>query len=75
MQSILDQLDRARLELVLRISAAQVGVFDNIRDGLRVAFDVLIETNKKVNAVLGIDLVLADRLMVRELQNTGTHAG
>ena len=69
---ILDRLDRARDLLVLQISVAQVGVIGNLKDGFRVAFGVLMETNKKVNEMLGINLVLAERLKNRVLQQTGT---
>ncbi|RYP47144.1 hypothetical protein DL768_006754 [Monosporascus sp. mg162] len=60
LQGILDRLDRTRNELTLRISMAQVGLVGNLRDGFRIALSVLMETNKKVNQVLGINLVLAD---------------
>ncbi|KAK4182226.1 hypothetical protein QBC35DRAFT_510361 [Podospora australis] len=66
--NILDRLDRARDLLVLQISVAQVGLMGNLKDGFRVAFAVLMDTNKKVNEVLGIKLVLAERLKNRELQ-------
>ena len=68
---ILDRLDRARDELTLRISVTLVGLVGNLKDGFRVAYDVLIETNKKVTKILGKDLVLADRLKGRSLQETG----
>jgi hypothetical protein len=71
LEGILKRLDRARDELVLRISVAQVGLVGNLKDGFRVVFDVLMETNKKVNEVLGTNLVLVDRLKDRSLQ-TGT---
>jgi len=44
LREILDRLDRARAELVLRISVALVG---NLQVGFRVAFDVLTETNDR----------------------------
>jgi chromosome segregation ATPase len=69
---ILDRLDRARDLLVLQISVAQVGVTGNLRDGFRVALGVLMETNKKVNEILGTNLVLAEQLKDRALQQTGT---
>jgi hypothetical protein len=72
---ILDRLDRARDLLVLRVSVAQVGVMGNLKDGFRVACGVLMDTNKKVNEVLGTNLVLAERLQNRELQNAGTYLG
>jgi len=71
LEGILRRLDRARDELVLRISVAQVGLVGNLKDGFRVAFDVLMETNRKVNEVLGTNLVLVDRLKDRSSQ-TGT---
>jgi chromosome segregation ATPase len=72
LQGILDRLDRARDELVLRISVAQVGLVGNLKDGFRVAFGVLTETNEKVKEVLGTNLVLAERLKGRPPQQTGT---
>jgi uncharacterized protein YoxC len=68
---ILDRLDRARDLLVLQISVAQVGVIGNLNDGFRVTFGVLMETNDKVNEMLGINLVLAERLKDRAMQQTG----
>jgi hypothetical protein len=68
---IFDRLDRARLELVLRISMAQVGLIGNLQDGFRVAFGVLQETNKNVKKVLGRDLDLAIRVKDRQLQQAG----
>lgn len=38
-----------------------------------VAFGMLIGTNKKVNEVLGTNLVLAKRLQDRGLRQTGVH--
>ena len=72
LRGILDRLDRAKAELVLRISVAQVGLVGNLRNGFRVAFGVLTETNDKVKQVLGINLALMDRLRDRALQQTGT---
>lgn len=72
LQSILDRLDRARDGLVLWISMAQVGLVGNLEDGFRVAYDVLLETNNKVNQVLGINLSLADRPRDMLQQQTGT---
>ena len=63
---IFDRLDRARLDLVLRISLAQVGLIGNLQDGFRVAFGVLQETNQNVKQVLGRDLDLAIR--VKDMQ-------
>jgi len=60
LEGILKRLDRSRDELVRRISVAQVGLVGNLKDGFRVAFDVLMETNKKVKEVLGTNLVLVD---------------
>ncbi|KAH8747740.1 hypothetical protein F5883DRAFT_436983, partial [Diaporthe sp. PMI_573] len=56
------RLDRARDQLVLRISVAQVGLVGNLKDGFSVAYGVLLDTNRKVREVLGINLVLAERL-------------
>ncbi|KAK3301806.1 uncharacterized protein B0T15DRAFT_578059 [Chaetomium strumarium] len=68
---ILDRLDRGRNTLVLQISVAQVGVMGNLEEGFYVAVDILKDTNNKVNAVLGTNLVLAERLQNRGLQQTG----
>ncbi|PCD20348.1 hypothetical protein AU210_016215 [Fusarium oxysporum f. sp. radicis-cucumerinum] len=70
LQGILDQLDRARNELRLRISVAQVGLLGNLQDGFRVAFGVLEQTNTRVNKVLGINLALMDIVKNRALQRT-----
>lgn len=67
---ILNRLDGARDELILRISVTLVGLVGNLKDGFRVAYDVLIETNNKVTKILGRNLVLADRLKGRSLQET-----
>jgi len=71
LEGILKRLDRSKDELVPRISVAQVGLVGNLKDGFRVAFDVLMETNKEVNEVLRTNLVLVDRLKDRSSQ-TGT---
>jgi hypothetical protein len=68
---IFDRLDRARLELVLRISLAQVGLIGDLQDGFRVAFGVLQETNKNVKQVLGRDLDLAIRVKDKLPQQAG----
>ncbi|KAI1322069.1 hypothetical protein F5Y16DRAFT_404851 [Xylariaceae sp. FL0255] len=62
LQGILGRLDRARDLLCVRIQTAQVGLEGNLQDGFRVAFDVLTETNNRVQQVLGINLALMDRL-------------
>ena len=59
---IFDRLDRVRLDLVLRISLAQVGLIGNLQDCFRVAFGVLQETNQDVKQALGRDLDLAVRV-------------
>ena len=41
LEGIVGRLDSARDELVLRISVAQVSLVGNLKDGFRVAFDVL----------------------------------
>ena len=69
---IFDRLDRARLELVLRISLAQVGLMGNLQDGFRVAFGVLQETNANVKQVLGRDLNLAIRVKDKLPPQDGT---
>ena len=69
---ILDRLDRARGVLVLQISVAQVGVVGNLKDGFGVAFGVLMEVNRKVTEVLGVNLVLAKRLKDKAQQPPST---
>ncbi|SCO84730.1 uncharacterized protein FRV6_08857 [Fusarium oxysporum] len=71
LQGILDQLDRARNELGLRISVAQVGLLGNLQDGFRVAFGVLDQTNTRVNKVLGINLALMDIVKNQALKQAG----
>ena len=68
---IFDRLDRARLELVLRISLAQVGLIGNLQDGFSVAFGILKETNANVKQVLGCDLDLAIRVKDELFQQDG----
>lgn len=72
LQKIFERLDRARGELILRISVAQVGLVGNLEDGFGVAFNVLTETNEKVKQVLGINLALMDRLRDRAPRQIGT---
>lgn len=71
LQGILNQLDRARNELSLRISVAQVGLLGNLQDGFQVAFGVLEQTNTRVHQVLGINLALMDLVKDQALQQTG----
>jgi hypothetical protein len=66
--AIFDRLDRARLELVLRISLAQVGLIGNLQDGFRVAFGLLQETNANVKQITGHDLALAVRVKDKQPQ-------
>lgn len=72
---IFDRLDRARLELVLRISMAQVGLVGNLQDGFRVVLSVLQETNTHVKQILGRDLNLAIRVKDRQSQQAGACLG
>jgi hypothetical protein len=69
---IFDRLDRERLELVLRISLAQVGLVGNLEDGFRVVLSVLQETNADVKQILGRDLYLATWVDGRQDRQTGT---
>ncbi|OAQ91532.1 hypothetical protein VFPFJ_03272 [Purpureocillium lilacinum] len=75
LRKLFDRLDRARDELVLRISVAQVGLIGSQQDGFRVAFGVLDQTNERVNQVLGINLALMDRLRDRATQMGTTPNG
>lgn len=63
---ILERLDHARNELVLRISVAQVGLMGDMNQGFRVAYDVLMDTNRKCKKILGTDLQLASQLQGRK---------
>lgn len=71
LEGVLNRLDRARDELNLRISVTQVGLVGNLKEGFRVAFDILMETNNKVKEILGRNLALADQLKGRSLQQIG----
>lgn len=66
--SILMRLDRARNELILRISVAQVGLMGSLNEGFRVSNDVLMDTNRKCKMILGRDLALANHLKGRRVQ-------
>lgn len=63
---ILERLDRARNELVLRISVAQVGLMGDMNQGFRVAYDLLMDTNRKCKKILGTELQLATKLEGRQ---------
>ncbi|KUJ16933.1 uncharacterized protein LY89DRAFT_782172 [Mollisia scopiformis] len=67
---IVSRLSNARQELSLRVSVVNVGLTGNVNDGFQVAQQVLIETNENVRKVLGIQLMLAERLQERQLINT-----
>lgn len=73
LQGILSRLDRARAGLVERILVAQVGLVGNLREGFRIAFGVLMETNENVRQVLGTNLALVDRLGSNAAQRAGIH--
>ncbi|OIW35572.1 hypothetical protein CONLIGDRAFT_676487 [Coniochaeta ligniaria NRRL 30616] len=66
--AIMTRMAHARGELLVRISSVHVGLTGGLSDGFQVAFAVLSETNAKVNEVLGLNLILAERLRNRELQ-------
>ncbi|KAJ9137580.1 hypothetical protein NKR23_g9032 [Pleurostoma richardsiae] len=68
LEDITRRLDREKTQLILRISVVQVGLFGNLKDGFRVAFNVLQETNTRVKEMLGINLRLAERLTARHPQ-------
>lgn len=72
LSAIFNRLDSARLELVLRISLAQVGLIGNLQDGFSVALGVLQETNANVKQIIGRDLTLAVRVKDKQPQ-TGRH--
>ena len=69
---ILGRLDRAKDDLMLRISVTLVGLVGNLKDGFHVAVDVLMDTNSRVKQALGTNLALADRLKGRTPQQIGT---
>lgn len=58
---ILTELDRARNELILRISVAQVGLMGNLQEGFRGNSNVLMDTNRKCKMILGWELTLANQ--------------
>lgn len=66
LSEILVRLDRAQSELVLRISIAQVGLMGNMNEGFKVAYDILMDTNRKCKNILGTDLRLASQLSGRQ---------
>lgn len=68
LEAVLHRLDRARNELILRISVAQVGLMGNINEGFRVSVNVLMDMNRKCTKVLGKDLALASQLKGRRPQ-------
>lgn len=69
-EEIYARLHRANNDLALRISVAQVGLIGNLRDGFRVAFDVLQDVNKHVRRVTGHNLELAVRIKDKQPQGT-----
>lgn len=66
LSEMLVRLDRAQNELVLRISIAQVGLVGNMNQGFKVAYGVLMDTNRKCKKILGTDLQLASQLQGRQ---------
>ncbi|RYC80224.1 hypothetical protein BFJ63_vAg16891 [Fusarium oxysporum f. sp. narcissi] len=68
---ILEKPGWARNELGLRIQVAQVGLLGNLQGGFRVTFNVLEQTNTRVNKVLGINLALMDIVKNQALKQTG----
>lgn len=72
LDEILRRLSAAREELLLRISVALVGLVGNVKDGFRVASDVLFETNEKVKQLAGgRDLALLSQIRHRRPQQIG----
>jgi hypothetical protein len=68
LSAIFKRLDSARLELVLRISLAQVSLIGNLQDGFSVAIGVLQQTNVNVKQIIGRDLTLAARVKDKQPQ-------
>lgn len=66
LSEILLRLDRAQNELVLRISVAQVGLTGNLNQGFKVSYDLLMDTNRKCQKILGTGLQLASQLQSRQ---------
>ena len=58
----------------MRIKIAIISVIGNLRNGFSVASDVLLEMNKKVLKVLGVNLAIVELLKQRQLQSTGNHS-
>ncbi|RGP63045.1 hypothetical protein FSPOR_8845 [Fusarium sporotrichioides] len=72
LEGILKRLNTANIELTTRIIVAHVGVVGNFQDGLRVAYDVLAETNSNVQRVLGVNMALWQRIENRDRAIDGT---
>jgi hypothetical protein len=71
MEEILKKLDRARLELAMRIQLVNVGVMRSINDGLIAAIPTIRRTNRNVERVLDTGLKIAKLLKIREDQQRG----
>lgn len=72
LKDILSRLDRSNNELGKRIQLAQVGLVGNLQDGFKVAYGVLVKTDKKVNEILGVGLALMSLIKKRRLPQMGT---
>lgn len=64
---ILTRLSGERQELIMGISVVHVGITGNLQDGFQVAQKVVMEINETVKNALGIQLLIAQRLQVRQL--------
>ncbi|KAL6921407.1 hypothetical protein ACHAPO_004892 [Fusarium lateritium] len=72
LEAILKRLDTAKGDLIIRILVAHVGVVGNLQDGMRVAYNELAETNANVKHVLGVNMVLWERIENRDRASDGT---
>jgi hypothetical protein len=71
LETMLGQLGNARAALADLISAVNVGLRGNARDGFQVSLRSLLSVNKKVRGVLGVNLILFDRLGHRIREQSG----
>ncbi len=73
LREMLDRLDRARGELVLRISVAQVGLVGSLQDRFCATFDILRDVSDTARLALGANLEFVDRLGNKTLRQTEAH--
>jgi hypothetical protein len=69
---VLKRLDKARLELAMRIQLANVGITKSVRDGLIAAMPIVHRINHNVERVLDEGLRIARLLREREGEQIGS---